>query len=190
MHCTNAPCVDVCPTRALKYHPLGVVTLEQDLCNGCGYCLTACPFNIPRLETDVLTGRGKATKCNLCQDRVTNGLMPACAKTCPPGAIRFGARGEMLKLGRARVGALRERGFAEANLYGEDLLGGTGRMYVLAMSPDSYDLPVRPTYPLLVKFWQRVFHPLGELAVVGTILGLAANWFLTRRLRGKKQEEV
>ena len=190
MHCTKAPCVDVCPTNALKSHPLGAVTLEGDLCNGCGYCSTACPFNIPRLERNVLTGKGKAAKCNFCQDRITNGLIPGCAKTCPPGAIRFGVRDEMLKVGRSRVGALREKGFAEANLYGEDLLGGTGRMYVLAMSPDKYNLPVRPTYPATVTLWQQVVRPFGKLGIAATVLGLAVNFVATRRLRAKQKEEV
>ncbi|MBI3078286.1 MAG: 4Fe-4S binding protein, partial [Deltaproteobacteria bacterium] len=170
--------------------PLGLVTLERDLCNGCGYCVTACPFDVPRLESNPLTGWGKATKCNLCQDRVTEGLIPACVKTCPPGAIRFGDRQQMVTLGRTRAAALQEQGFAEASLYGPELLGGLGRMFVLAARPAKYGLPERPTYPLAVTLWQRLFQPLGQLGVLATVFGLAANWVVTRRLRGKKKEEV
>jgi hypothetical protein len=116
--------------------------------------------------------------------------MPACAKTCPPGAIRFGDREEMVALGQKRVAALQGAGLANANLYGADLLGGLGRMFVLGTSPANVNLPERPTYPILVRLWQQVFQPLGQLGVIATVVGVAAHWLATRRLREKKQEEV
>lgn len=190
LHCGEAPCADVCPTRAVVRHPLGLVTLDRERCNGCGYCVTACPFDVPRLERNAVTGRGKMSKCTLCQDRVTNGLMPACAKTCPTAAIRFGDRGRMLVIAENRLAKLRASGFADATVYGADVMGGLGRLLVLGARPEAYGLPPHPAYPTLVRVWQRVAQPLGQIAVVATVLGLLVNFVATRRLRHAKNEEV
>ncbi len=132
LHCTQAACVDVCPTHALKHDAMGFVSLEDNLCNGCGYCVNACPFGVPKLNVEnTLTGQGKASKCNFCQDRMHNELIPACAKSCPPEAISFGEREELVAMGRQRVEHLKANGYAEARLYGETELGGLGQMYVL-----------------------------------------------------------
>jgi formate dehydrogenase iron-sulfur subunit len=189
LHCAQAPCVDVCPTSALRQHALGFVSLEPDLCNGCGYCALACPFDVPRLERSALSGRGKATKCNLCQDRVTQGLLPACAKTCPPGAISFGDREAMLALGEKRVAALRSQGFAEASVYGASVLGGLGRMFVLAMAPAAYGLPASPAYPSTVRFWQQVIQPLGRLGILATLLAVGANALAVWRIRLHRKDQ-
>jgi formate dehydrogenase beta subunit len=184
MHCSDAGCVNVCPTGALKHDAkTGAVTLDRAKCNGCGYCTTACPFNVPRLETNVLTGVGKATKCNFCQDRLASSLVPACAKTCPTGAIQFGERAKMVERGKARVGALKENGVQQASLYGDQLLGGTGRMYVLGAPAKEYRLPENPTINASIGLWQKLVQPFGKIAVVGTVLALGVNWFVNLRAR-------
>jgi formate dehydrogenase beta subunit len=189
VHCTEAACVEVCPTRALKRDAaLGVVTLERELCNGCGYCVEACPFHVPRLEASLLTGKGKMAKCNLCQDRLTNGLVPACAKTCPTGAIKFGERQAMVKAGEERVAALKEDGKTDASLYGDKLLGGLGRMFVLGAPPAAYKLPEDPKYPAMVSTWQKVVQPLGKIAIAGTVAGLVVNWIVNLRSRRRDEE--
>ena len=188
MHCANAPCVKVCPTGALKSNALGLVTLERDLCNGCGYCSMFCPFDIPRLETDVITGRGKSTKCNFCQDRATNGQIPACIKTCPAGALQWGDRAEMLKIAKARVTTLRADGHPNALLYGETELGGLGRLYVLTEKASLYGLPDKPEYPLLADVWQDIVQPLGAFAFGATILGVVGAFLVARR--NIRMEEV
>ena len=188
-HCGNPACVEVCPTGALKQHPtLGIVTLEPDLCNGCGYCTQFCPFGIPRLDTDVLSGQGKAYKCNFCQDRVTNGLSPACVKTCPAGAFKFGDRDEMLLKAHARVEQLKQAGFPNANLYGETEMGGLGRLYVLKERPSVYGLPENPQYPIMANLWQDVVQPLGTVAFGAAALAMLGFYFVARR--NIKMEEV
>lgn len=181
MHCTEAACVEVCPTNALKHHENGMVTVERELCNGCGYCTQFCPFHIPRLDFDVVTGAGKSYKCTLCQDRVTNGLLPACVKTCPPGALSFGEREEMVTKGMARVEFLKANGFPKANLYGHDILGGLGRMYILLDEPAVYGLPESPRSPLLAKVWQEFVQPLAEVSFGVTALAVLAAFFVARR---------
>lgn len=190
LQCGQAPCVKVCPTQALKQHELGFVSFERDLCNGCAYCAEFCPFQVPRMEiTNVLTGAAKASKCTLCQDRVTSGLTPACAKTCPSDAISFGDRGEMVAMGKVRVGALQARGFSDANLYGENLLGGLGAMYVLPEKPTKYGLPEAPQMPLTATVIQDVVQPLGAIAIGAGLVGVAVNWVVTRRNAAVTEEE-
>jgi len=181
-HCGNPACVEVCPTGALKQDPdLGIVTVETDLCNGCGYCTQFCPFGIPRLDTDVLTGEGKAFKCTMCQDRVSNGLTPACVKTCPAGAMDFGDREAMLAKGHARVEELKQAGFPNANLYGEHEMGGLGRLYVLKERPSLYGLPENPQYPVMANLWQGLLQPLGALAFGAAAVGVLGFWVIARR---------
>ncbi|MGE5263156.1 MAG: 4Fe-4S dicluster domain-containing protein [Acidobacteriota bacterium] len=184
MHCTNAACVDVCPTGALKHNEMGFVSFEREVCNGCGYCAQACPFGIPRMDTtDLLTGDAKASKCTLCQDRVTNGMTPACVKGCPSRALQFGDRTAMLGIARQRVDALKARGYAQASIYGENELGGLGRVYVLTAPAPAYGLPESPEYPALATLWQSVVQPFGYIAGGLMVVGLGVNWFLTRRAR-------
>lgn len=206
-HCTDAPCVASCPTSALFKDTRGFTAYDESLCNGCGYCSQACPYNIPRL-TDMdtfegkanVTGKGKASKCTFCQDRVHNGLVPACAKTCASGAIQYGERRDMIDLGRARVAELKANGTPEANLYGENLLGGLGMMYVLPKSTDfltdldkeqnegNAPMPADPAYQL-VNFWQNIFRPLGSITVGLTAIGLGINFLVARRTIKLEGEE-
>ncbi len=189
MHCGDPACVRSCPTAALKQQPDGRVTVETDLCNGCGYCTQFCPFHVPRLEvSSLLTGRAKVSKCTFCQDRTDNNMVPACVKTCPAQALFWGDRNKMIAAGKKRLEALQSRGFPNANLYGENLVGGLGRLYVLIEKPQAYGLPADPKYPFLASLWQDIVHPLGKVAMGGSVLAVLAAWFIIRR--NIKMEEV
>jgi formate dehydrogenase iron-sulfur subunit len=175
--------VDVCPTAALKYGPNGIITFERDLCNGCGYCSQFCPFGIPQLEViNAASGEAKSSKCFFCQDRTTNGLKPACVKTCPAGALDWGDREKMLAKAQARLEELKGRyGFPNANIYGETQLSGLGRIYVLTAPPEAYGLPADPGYPVISTLWQKILQPVGQVAFAATVVGAVAAFFIARR---------
>ena len=120
-HCHNAPCLEACPTGALFKTEFDTVVVQQDICNGCGYCVPACPFGV----VDINTLDGKAHKCTLCYDRLKGGLEPACAKSCPTDSIQFGELGDLHARAHQRVGQLHGLGVDSAYLYG--VAGRSGR---------------------------------------------------------------
>ena len=145
-HCTHAGCLDVCPTGALFRTEFGTVVVQQDICNGCGYCVSGCPYGV--IDRGVVDGR--AHKCTLCYDRLHDGLEPACAKACPTDSIQFGELDELRERAANRVDQLHERGVTEARLYGadpDDGVGGTGAFFLLLDEPEVYGLPPDPVVP-------------------------------------------
>jgi len=191
MHCLDAPCVRVCPTGALYKHELGFTAYDESLCNGCGYCTQFCPFDVPRLKETTFLGKGKSSKCTFCQDRVPAGQVPACAKTCPPEAIQFGEREELMEKAQARLAYLHNgapRPFPEAVLYNPSGVGGTAMMYILPENnPGRFNLPKDPS-GAVANVWQKIIQPLGEVALGATVLGVIAAFFVTRR--NIRMEEV
>lgn len=147
-HCVHAGCLDACPTGAIVRTEFGTVVIQDSICNGCGYCVPACPFGVPQIDHD----DGGSHKCTLCYDRLQGGLTPACAKSCPTESIRFGPVDELRAAGRERVAILREQG-VDAYFYGDESLGGTGgigglnAMSVLNAPPNTFNLPSRPRLP-------------------------------------------
>ncbi len=183
LHCKDASCVSVCPTKAAHYAGEFVV-IDQSLCIGCGYCGSACPFGVPHLEAPG-AHKGSARKCTFCIDRVTNGLPPACAKTCPAGVYTFGERKDVVDTGKQRVEALRSLGHTNALLYGEHELGGLHVMAVLTESPTYYGLPKSPRYATSTVLG----HWLSGVVTAGIVAALPF-WFLFKRkeeLAQKKQ---
>jgi len=164
-HCTHAACLDVCPTGALFRTEFGTVVVQQDVCNGCGYCVPACPYGvIDRREDD-----GRAWKCTLCYDRLGAGMEPACAKACPTESIQFGPLDELRDRAAARVTQLQAAGVADARLYGEDPgdgVGGDGAFFLLLDEPEVYGLPPDPVVTTrdLPTMWRRVGVAAATLA--------------------------
>jgi formate dehydrogenase iron-sulfur subunit len=155
-HCTHAACLDVCPTGALFRTEFGTVVVQEDICNGCGYCVPACPYGV----IDRREGDGRAWKCTLCYDRIGDGLTPACAQACPTESIQFGDLDELRERADRRVATLHERGVESARLYGRDPsdgVGGDGAFFLLLDEPEVYGLPPDPvvTTKDLPDMWKR-----------------------------------
>jgi formate dehydrogenase iron-sulfur subunit len=154
-HCTHAGCLDVCPTGALFRTEFGTVVVQQDICNGCGYCVSGCPYGV----IDRREGDGRAWKCTLCYDRLRDGLEPACAKACPTDSIQFGPLDELRERAQQRVEQLHADGVPEARLYGDDPndgVGGNGAFFLLLDEPEVYGLPPDPVVPTrdLGRMWR------------------------------------
>lgn len=147
-HCTNAGCLDACPTGALIRTEFDTVVVQPDVCNGCGYCVPACPFGV--IEVD-LHGLGIAQKCTLCYDRLRDGLEPACAKACPTDSILFGNMDMLMEKAKGRVEFLHEAGVPTANLWGLDeaQAGKVNAFFLLVDRPEVYNLPVTATDPVV-----------------------------------------
>ncbi|MFI6244128.1 4Fe-4S dicluster domain-containing protein [Micromonospora sp. NPDC050795] len=155
-HCTHAACLDVCPTGSLFRTEFGTVVVQEDICNGCGYCISACPYGV----IDQRKGDGRAWKCTLCYDRLGAGMTPACAQACPTESIQYGPLDELRERAAARVATLHDRGVPEARLYGHDPndgVGGDGAFFLLLDEPEVYGLPPDPVVTTrdLPKMWKR-----------------------------------
>ncbi|CAM3097818.1 4Fe-4S dicluster domain-containing protein [Saccharomonospora xinjiangensis] len=173
-HCTHAACLDVCPTGALFRTEFGTVVVQEDVCNGCGYCIPACPFGV----IDQRKGDGRAWKCTLCYDRLGSGLEPACAKACPTDSIQFGRLDELRERAARRVEQLHAAGVTDARLYGadpEDGVGGDGAFFLLLDEPEVYGLPPDPVVTTrdLPRMWRHVVSAAATLAAgaVAAFLG-------------------
>jgi formate dehydrogenase iron-sulfur subunit len=149
-HCTNAGCLDACPTGALIRTEFETVIVQPDICNGCGYCVPSCPFGV--IDRDPYDGR--AAKCTLCYDRLQDGLEPACAKACPTDSIQFGPYEELVERAKGRVVELHQRGLDTAYLYGagdegaDQLAGGLGAFFLLTEPPERFGLPAQADSPI------------------------------------------
>jgi formate dehydrogenase iron-sulfur subunit len=175
-HCADAGCLNACPTGAIYRTEFGTVNINQDVCNGCRYCVSSCPFGVVSFNEKT----GTAKKCTFCNDRIHNGLGPACAKACPTESIQFGFRDELVAKAQKRVETLKGLGFKEAHLYGADdkgFLGGLNAFFLLLSKPATYNLPADPKLP------QR-HMVVDSLLSIGSALVVGLGALLAFRNRG------
>ncbi len=182
-HCTHAACLDVCPTGSLFRSEFGTVVVQDDICNGCGYCVPACPYGVIERRTGPEGAKnvGIAQKCTLCYDRLEAGNTPACAQACPTQSIQFGDVEELRERGKARVEELKAQGVEGARLYGDDPndgVGGTGSIFLLLDEPEVYGMPPDPV--VTTKDLPDMFRKAG-MAALTLVAGAALSFLGGRR---------
>ncbi|MFI6074009.1 4Fe-4S dicluster domain-containing protein [Actinoplanes sp. NPDC051343] len=176
-HCTHAACLDVCPTGSLMRTEFGTVIVQEDICNGCGYCVPACPYGVIDQRKD----DGRVWKCTLCYDRLGAGQEPACAKACPTDSIQYGPLEELRERAAERVSSLHDAGVSEARLYGADPgdgVGGAGAFFLLLDEPEVYGFPPDPVVTTrdLPRTWKHT-----ALAAAGVAVAAVAAFVGSRR---------
>ncbi|MFG2387187.1 4Fe-4S dicluster domain-containing protein [Streptomyces avermitilis] len=181
-HCTHAACLDVCPTGSLFRTEFGTVVVQEDICNGCGYCVPACPYGVIEQRPH----DGRAFKCTMCYDRLGAGQEPACAKACPTQSIQFGPLDELRERAALRVDQLHEQGVERAHLYGhdpQDGVGGDGAFFLLLDKPEVYGLPPDPVVTTrdLPAMWRHA--GTAALSLAGSI---ALAFVLAGRTKGAR----
>lgn len=175
MHCQDPGCLHACPAPgAIVQYQNGIVDFNQENCIGCGYCMSGCPFDVPRLSKST----GKVYKCTLCSDRVEVGLEPACIKSCPTNCLHFGTKEQLVQIANGRVQQLKNIGYAQAAVYDPPGVSGAHVIYVLAQgdTPEIYGLPRDPSVSVAVTLWKKPLKWFGGLMMMGGIFAAFAHY--------------
>ncbi len=178
-HCENAGCLEACPTGSIVRTEVGSVLVQDDVCNGCGYCVVSCPFGVIDRRPEPLPNAGGAFKCTFCYDRQKSGLTPACAKVCPTESIVFGRLDDLRARGAERVKTLQAQGYDDAHVYDptETSVGGIHAFFLLLGGPKAYGLPPKPEVPtiyLRASWLAAAATAVGAIAAVGVLFAFFA----------------
>lgn len=171
-HCEHAGCLESCPTGSIVRTEVGSVLVQDDVCNGCGYCVVNCPFGVIDRRPASMPDGGGAFKCTFCYDRQIEGMPPACAQTCPTESIQFGALDQLHERARRRLATLHERGRDDARIYDpQGSVGGTHAFSIVIGAPEDYGQPVAPIVPteFLRDAWTSALAT-AALAIVAALL--------------------
>jgi formate dehydrogenase iron-sulfur subunit len=177
-HCENAGCLEACPTGSIVRTEVGSVLVQNDVCNGCGYCVVACPFGVIDRRPAPLPDSGGAFKCTFCYDRQRSGLTPACAKVCPTESIVFGRLDDLRARAARRVQTLHASGYDDARLYDpmETSVGGIHAFFLILGEPEAYGLPPNPQIPTIYlksSWFAALTTAIGAIAAVGLAFALS-----------------
>ncbi len=168
-HCERAGCLDACPTGSIVRTEFGGVYIQPDICNGCGYCVVACPFGVVDRRPD----DGRAFKCTFCYDRQKAGLQPACATACPTESIQFGDLDELRARAEFRLTELTARGVDDAVVYDptHTSVGGTHAIFLVRGDLADYNLPADPEAPArwLAGAWQSAVLAAAGMAAIALL---------------------
>jgi formate dehydrogenase iron-sulfur subunit len=175
-HCEEAGCLEACPTGSIVRTEVGSVLVQNDVCNGCGYCVVSCPFGVIDRRPEPLHDAGGAFKCTFCYDRQKSGLVPACAKVCPTESIVFGRLDDLRAHGAERVQQLQQSGYNDAQLYDptETSVRGIHAFFLILGEPEAYGLPPKPQVPTiyLKSAWTSAFAT-AIASIIATLLAFA-----------------
>jgi formate dehydrogenase iron-sulfur subunit len=175
-HCEEAGCLEACPTGSIVRTEVGSVLVQNDVCNGCGYCVVSCPFGVIDRRPAPLVDAGGAFKCTFCYDRQKSGLVPACAKVCPTESIVFGRLDDLRARGAERVQQLQQSGYNDAQLYDptETSVRGIHAFFLILGEPEAYGLPPKPQIPTiyLKSAWTSAFAT-AIASIIATLVAFA-----------------
>ena len=184
-HCIDPSCASACPVGAIQKTALGPVTYDPDICLGCRYCMTACPFNIPRYEWD--NPIPAVRKCDMCYDRQCEGKDTACAEICSYGATICGTREELLEEARERLAEDPDDYYQ--HIYGEHEIGGTSVLFLAPFPVEELGFDPKLGNKPMPSYTGTVLEKLPGVAITAGAT-MCALWWLTSRRNQVREFEA
>ncbi len=184
MHCTSAPCVEVCPTGAMHKTPDGLTDVDKSMCIACNYCVANCPY----MAVKFIHADNAVDKCDFCKHLLARDMDPVCVSSCPVDALSFGSRESMIQKANSILAKLRDRGYQNAHIYGLEELDGQRVLYVLKHEPGVYGLPQDPDVPVGARTWKMLTSPVGGVAAAALAVLLATDAIRQRKVRVRDEQ--